>query len=833
MSVQRPSNERRGRHPPEIIDLTESPPCPLTPEKVSKPAYNLTSRQDFDEQNDLNFAVALQAKLDKEARYQQHVYPPHSSEPHGRASPVPNLTVPDDEFARKLQEQFDAETIQISDDHDADCTHDDAKETTGTTQPSDEDVQALTEKLNESYTPPLPRTFRTTPHHGKNLPPLPSKDATETKPSWTTIPQQIKSQIPAALSKPMGKMRKQKSADSLLLPAAEKSEAIYYRSEATHNKKPVHFSLDMFHEKDLGLAEFGENWMVSPSKTTHKLPSQEILPPHANPVKPSEKTPTAKEGVKSSISTHSKPILLYPIPHKIADFPTSAVGGKWFDLEAPSDEEMSDLDSPEIEEEGGLGGGYSRLPKGTGYGRGGATPFVGSRWPSHAPLRKQLAEVGTFAQEQKAADTKAQNIFKALTSLLPDANNDSQFDTNPPRSLAPMLAQSNILHKAAELLRNDSLNDATKRIHLYHQVISFVQKLATHYSTSALLFARRDLHVDQTNLHQMTIDKVVPRCEKTPSIFACGQNLIKQSKAMLAAFGVRQEELAAADTEEMLTLCTHITDLADLLAATNSTPTGQNSTKDNPWKQYQHVFSVSDTDDRDILRNYHFKDVALNYVVGRPGRMKRLVEETVALKTSLPPGIFVRYGTSRLDTIKALIIGPDDTPYEGGIFEFDVICPAEYPQTPPEFHFKTTGGGKAHFNPNLYPCGKVCLSLLNTWPGEQWDPSKSTLLQVLVSLQSMVFCESPWYNEPGRESGSYDSKISQRYNHQIQVLTVKHGLMDWLDAKKHSIWDDIILHYFKYNQQNVLRTTRNWGKNNRALTETMLQQLAKEMQRVK
>ena len=32
-------------------------------------------------------------------------------------------------------------------------------------------------------------------------------------------------------------------------------------------------------------------------------------------------------------------------------------------------------------------------------------------------------------------------------------------------------------------------------------------------------------------------------------------------------------------------------------------------------------------------------------------------------------------------------------------------------------HLRTTGGGTVRFNPNLYNSGKVCLSLLGTWPG--------------------------------------------------------------------------------------------------------------------
>ena len=64
-----------------------------------------------------------------------------------------------------------------------------------------------------------------------------------------------------------------------------------------------------------------------------------------------------------------------------------------------------------------------------------------------------------------------------------------------------------------------------------------------------------------------------------------------------------------------------------------------------------------------------------------------------------------------------MIAGPEGTPYEGGLFEFDCFMPLEYPNVPPLVHLCTTGGGTVGFNPNLYPCGKVCLSLLGTWPG--------------------------------------------------------------------------------------------------------------------
>jgi hypothetical protein len=70
--------------------------------------------------------------------------------------------------------------------------------------------------------------------------------------------------------------------------------------------------------------------------------------------------------------------------------------------------------------------------------------------------------------------------------------------------------------------------------------------------------------------------------------------------------------------------------------------------------------------------------------------------------------------------------------------------------------FLTTGGGRERLNPNLYACGKVCLSLLGTWPGggkaEKWVAATSSMLQLLVSIQSLIFVDQPFFNEPGYET---------------------------------------------------------------------------------
>nr|KAG5697864.1 hypothetical protein BaRGS_017121 [Batillaria attramentaria] len=126
-------------------------------------------------------------------------------------------------------------------------------------------------------------------------------------------------------------------------------------------------------------------------------------------------------------------------------------------------------------------------------------------------------------------------------------------------------------------------------------------------------------------------------------------------------------------------------------------------------------------------------------------------KELKLLKSSLPEGIIVKGYEDRMDLFSVLIEGPASTPYEDGVFIFDVMLPHDYPANPP--HFKYLSFCHDRLNPNLYADGKVCVSLLGTWAGkgmEVWT-DKSNLLQVLVSIQGLILVDEPYYNEAGYE----------------------------------------------------------------------------------
>ncbi|KAL1650804.1 hypothetical protein SLS58_000923 [Diplodia intermedia] len=147
-------------------------------------------------------------------------------------------------------------------------------------------------------------------------------------------------------------------------------------------------------------------------------------------------------------------------------------------------------------------------------------------------------------------------------------------------------------------------------------------------------------------------------------------------------------------------------------------------------------------------------------------RLRRIQKEHKILGSSLPPGILVRTWESRMDLLRVLIVGPEDTPYEYAPFLVDFHLGPNFPSSPPEAFFHSWTGGMGPVNPNLYEDGKICLSLLGTWHAdernENWSQAKSTILQVLVSLMGLVLVREPYYNEAGYEvrQGTEETSLS-------------------------------------------------------------------------
>jgi len=143
-----------------------------------------------------------------------------------------------------------------------------------------------------------------------------------------------------------------------------------------------------------------------------------------------------------------------------------------------------------------------------------------------------------------------------------------------------------------------------------------------------------------------------------------------------------------------------------------------------------------------------------------------------------PPGMFIAPDPDNITKIHSLIVGPFDTPYEGGFFYFLIRCPPDYPIRAPRCRLMTTGNNTVRFNPNLYRNGKVCLSILGTWSGPSWSPAQC-ISSLLISIQSLM-SEKPYHNEPGfeHERTSGDSKT---YNEIIKHETLRVAVCEMLE----------------------------------------------------
>ncbi len=82
---------------------------------------------------------------------------------------------------------------------------------------------------------------------------------------------------------------------------------------------------------------------------------------------------------------------------------------------------------------------------------------------------------------------------------------------------------------------------------------------------------------------------------------------------------------------------------------------------------------------------------------------------------------------------EATLIGPKDSPYEGGLFQLGIVFPPNYPFKPPKVYFKTKV-----FHPNINAQGGICLDILK----DQWSPALS-IVKVLLSISSLLTDANP------------------------------------------------------------------------------------------
>jgi len=120
---------------------------------------------------------------------------------------------------------------------------------------------------------------------------------------------------------------------------------------------------------------------------------------------------------------------------------------------------------------------------------------------------------------------------------------------------------------------------------------------------------------------------------------------------------------------------------------------------------------------------------------------------------------------------RATILGPENGPYEGGVFVMEITFPRHYPFQPPQMRFVTP-----IFHPNVESgSGEICMNRLQT----DWSPSR-TMAQVFLFICSLL-------NDPSSENPSeveisfiYKEKREQ-FNQIAREWTRKYASMEFVN----------------------------------------------------
>ncbi|KAJ7162859.1 ubiquitin-conjugating enzyme/RWD-like protein [Mycena filopes] len=127
-------------------------------------------------------------------------------------------------------------------------------------------------------------------------------------------------------------------------------------------------------------------------------------------------------------------------------------------------------------------------------------------------------------------------------------------------------------------------------------------------------------------------------------------------------------------------------------------------------------------------------------------RLRRVNKEIADCKNDKTSNIRIDLVDSSPFHLKGSFPGPEDTPYQGGLFEVDIIIPESYPFQPVKMKFLTKV-----YHPNVSSAsGAICLDILK----DAWSPVL-TLKSTLISLQSLLCSPEP--NDP------QDAEVAKHY----------------------------------------------------------------------
>ena len=113
--------------------------------------------------------------------------------------------------------------------------------------------------------------------------------------------------------------------------------------------------------------------------------------------------------------------------------------------------------------------------------------------------------------------------------------------------------------------------------------------------------------------------------------------------------------------------------------------------------------------------------------------LKRIQKELKDLQNDPPSNCSAGPNGEDMFEWQATILGPEETPYQGGVFFLKIHFPSDYPFKAPKVGFTTP-----IYHCNINKNGGICLDILKS----QWSPAL-TVSKVLLSITSLLSDPNP------------------------------------------------------------------------------------------
>lgn len=147
---------------------------------------------------------------------------------------------------------------------------------------------------------------------------------------------------------------------------------------------------------------------------------------------------------------------------------------------------------------------------------------------------------------------------------------------------------------------------------------------------------------------------------------------------------------------------------------------------------------------------------------------RRLIKDLTTLSKSSEK-VYAQPLDDDIHTWVSIIIGPENTIFENGVFTLLLIFDETYPFNPPIVKFISR-----MFHPNVYENGDLCLDILKN----KWSPTYD-VLAVLLSIQSLL--NDPNINSPANIEAADMLKNDKYVYEKIVKETVEQS---WQDIEK-------------------------------------------------